>query len=371
MKKEMSMAETQGPRSFKFFPKILLTMLGVALIPIGSYWYLDYSRDAVKYREAIARDFQRTSEALVRTVDAWVDQNQRVLRQNAALSDLTSMDPVKQVPILTTIANTYEWLIGASVIRRDGISEARSDGQPPRYLGDREYFQQVMNGQPFGSEVVVTRATGKPGLSLAAPLHDAQQNIVGVLFLMSHLTSVSQAVTDIQIGKSGFAILLDQSGKAIAHGRPEMVKEALQDLRMHPAFRNKQVTGQPAVYEEQGTRKIAYTQKTQQGWTLITQQDYDEAYAPLYETWRYGVILLSVTTGLFTGLAYLLAKRLSNPIRQLTATAEQISLGQLDAVVAGTERGDELGALARAIARLEVSMKMAFSALQKGSVRAS
>lgn len=361
------MAESKEPRRVTLFPKILVTMLGVALIPLGTYWYLNYQHTARERQEAITQDFKRTSEALVRSVDAWVDLNKRVLRQNAALTDLTSMQPAKQVPILSSIANTYEWLIGANVIRRDGLSEARSDGQAPRHLGDRVYFQQVMEGKPFGSEVVITRATGKPGLALSAPLHDASRNVVGVLFLMSHLTSVSQAVTDIKIGKTGFAILLDETGKAIAHGNPALLKETLQDMQQHPAFRNAKAAVAPLVYEEQGKRILTHTQKTQQGWTLITQQDYDEAYAPLYNTRRYGVILLSVTAGLLGILAYILAQRPANPIRKLTATAEQISLGHLDVEVVGTNRGDELGALARSVERLGVSMQMAFSTLQRKS----
>lgn len=358
------MVENKRSGTFKLFPKILLTMLGVALLPLGSYWYLNDSRSTVERREVIEREFKDTSASLVRTVDAWVDMNQRVLRQNTALADMVSMQPARQVPILTTIAHTYDWLIGAHVIRRDGMSDARSDGQETRYLGDRGYFQEVISGKPFGSEVVMTRATGKPGLSLAAPIHGADKNVLGVLFLMSHLTSVSQAVVDIKIGQTGFAMLLDKSGKVIAHGRPDMLKEALQDLQAHPALQQQAAAQHPVVYEDQGKRVLTYTQKTQQGWTLILQQDYDEAYAPLHAARRYAVLLLLATVVLFSALSYVLSQRLANPIRQLTATAEQISLGQLDKPVLGTERGDELGALARAISRLVISMKIAFSELQ-------
>lgn len=358
------MIENSSRWSLKLFPKILFIMLSVALIPIGSYWYLSYNRYTVERRAVIHDHFVHTSESLVREVDAWVEMHQRVLRQNTALADMRSMEPAKQVPLLTTIATTYDWLIGANVIRSsDGLSEARSDGQAPRNLGDRAYFQQVMKGSPFGSEVVITRATGKPGLALAAPIHNAEKQVVGVLFLMSHLTSVSQAVTGVKIGQTGFAILLDETGKVIAHGRPELVKETLQDLRTHPALQNKEAALHPIVYEAQGKQVLAYTQQTRQGWTLIVQQDYDEAFAPLHTAWRHGVLLLLATVVIFATLAYVLAQRLTNPIRRLTATAEQLSLGKLDQAVVGSERGDELGALARAIARLGVSMQMAFAAL--------
>ncbi len=358
------MTKNKSQQGIKLFPKILLIMLFVSLVPLGSYWYLNYSRHMVERSTELQHDFKHTSDVLVRKVDSWVDMNERVLRQNTMLPDMVTMDPAKQVPLLKTIAQTYEWLIGAHVIRHDGMSEARSDGQAPRHLGDREYFQQVMSGKPFGAEVVVTRATGKPGLSLAAPIHNAEKDIVGVLFLMSHLTSVSQAVTDVKIGRTGFAILLDETGKAIAHGRPAILKETLQDMRTHPALMNKEAAVRPMVYEAEGKRILTHTQTTQRGWTLITQQDYDEAFASLYVDRRHGIILVISTMILFSVLAYVLAQRLATPIRRLTAVAEQMSLGQLDQTVTGTKRGDELGALARAITRLGISTKMAMASIE-------
>ncbi|MEZ5583031.1 MAG: hypothetical protein R3F37_09955 [Candidatus Competibacteraceae bacterium] len=39
------------------------------------------------------------------------------------------------------------------------------------------------------------------------------------------------------MGETGYAILLDETGKAIAHGRPEQLTESLQDMSDHPAFK--------------------------------------------------------------------------------------------------------------------------------------
>jgi methyl-accepting chemotaxis protein len=64
-------------------------------------------------------------------------------------------------------------------------------------------------------------------------------------------------------------------------------------------------------------------------------------------------------------VAYLLARRLSTPIRNLTVIADEISRGNLGAKIAETGRSDEIGALARAIERMGVSLQMAFDRLRK------
>lgn len=350
--------------SIKLFPKILLTMLIVSLIPFGSYWYINYLQIVEEQTNKVTENLKYTSSVLAHSIDSWVDMNLRVLRQNADLPEIISMQPERQLPALTTIARTYEWLIGANAIRADGMSIARSDGQEPRSLADRQWFQQLLNGQTLGREVLITRATGKPGLALAVPIQGPDKSMAGALMINMHLTDISREIANVKMGKTGFAILLDETGKAIAHGRPQVLKETLQDMRTHPALRHAEASRHPVVYQDQGKNMLAYTQKTQQGWTLITQQDYDEAFAPLEKTRRQGVMLLLATVLLFSGLAYVLAQRLTKPIRQLITTAEHLSLGELSTHVAGVTRGDELGTLARAIERLGVSMQIALAALK-------
>jgi methyl-accepting chemotaxis protein len=219
------MEERQAKLRFSLFPKILLTMLTVALVPFGSYWYVHYEQSTKERTETIHEDMKQTADALVKEVDAWLDMNLRVVRQNATLPEIISMHPAQQLPVLTTIANTYEWLIGANAILPDGMSMARSDRLPPITLAERQWFQQVMSGQPFGKEVLVTRATGTPDLALAVPIYGSEKTVVGTLMRNVHLTDVSKAVANVEIGKTGFAILLNETGKAMAHGRPESSDE--------------------------------------------------------------------------------------------------------------------------------------------------
>jgi methyl-accepting chemotaxis protein len=350
--------------SLKIFHKILLTMLVVALIPFGSLWYISSYQSREDWNTNINLSLVRTSNALVGKVSDWVDMNLRLLRQNAALQEIASMEAAKQNPILRAIGNTYEWTYLVFTIRADGQNIGRNDNEPPKQYGDRRYFQRVVAGDPVGQEVVIGKTSGKPALILATPVYAGNNTLAGVLAMAMHLTDISKTVTEAKLGKTGFAILLNEAGKVIAHGKPGAITQNLQDFSNHPALLNKEASQRPVVYEDNGKQVVAYTQKTNQGWTLIVQQDYDEAFSPLQEAQRNALILLSVSLMLLVALAYLLSQRLADPIRRLTAIAENISRGKLDEKVVGIERSDEIGALARAIERMGVSIKMAFERLR-------
>jgi methyl-accepting chemotaxis protein len=179
------------------------------------------------------------------------------------------------------------------------------------------------------------------------------------------LEDLSKTITKSRIGNTGFAILLDENNRLIAHGNGDISSE-LQDLSSHPILRQRNIFDRNSfVFEEDGKKIIGYSKKTQQGWTLIVQQDYQEAYAAANEAQRNAIILLVATLLTVIAVAYLLAQRLSTPIRNLTVIADEISRGNLKAEIRETERNDEIGALARAIERMGVSLQMAFDRLRK------
>ncbi|MDS4041797.1 MAG: cache domain-containing protein [Candidatus Competibacter sp.] len=222
------------------------------------------------WRQNANQNLTLAANGLVGKANGWIDMNLRVLRENAVLPDIASMDAARQKPVLKAIQNSYEWAYLVFTVNRDGQNIGRSDDEPPQKFkyGDRSYFKQVLEGKPLGQEVVIGRTTQKPALIMAGPIQDGGNPIRGVLALAMHLVDVSQVVTGARIGKTGFAILVDENNKVIAHGKPEQVAQALQDLSGHPALRNPESAQAPIIYEDAGKRIVAFTQKTSLGWTL-------------------------------------------------------------------------------------------------------
>jgi methyl-accepting chemotaxis protein len=77
--------------------------------------------------------------------------------------------------------------------------------------------------------------------------------------------------------------------------------------------------------------------------------------------------LILVTIALVFGIAFFVGKQLTRPINELTAIASELSRGQFDLEMPQTKRSDEIGALALAIERMGISVKMAMDRLRKKS----
>jgi methyl-accepting chemotaxis protein len=358
-------ARDQDDAGFKILYQILATMCVIALIPIGGLWYISIYKSRQDWTTNILQNLINNTASLGRSVDDWTAMNLRVLEQNAVTPAMLSMESELQNPVLKTMADSYEWVYLAFTVWPNGQNLGRSDGKPQTFYGDRDYFKQVLGGKALGQQVLLGKTSGKPAFILAKPITGEGAKTLGVIAIAMSLEDLSKTITKIRIGETGFAVLLDENNRLIAHGNGEVSSE-LQDLGSHPALRQRNRFDRNSfVFEEGGKKIVAYTKKTRQGWTLIVQQDYREAYAAADEAQRNALLLLVVTMITVVFVAYFLARRLSTPLRNLTLIAEEISRGNLSAEIRETERNDEIGALARAIERMGVSLQMAFDRLRK------
>lgn len=360
-----STATEKDGAGFKIIYQILITMLVIALIPLGGLWYIGIHKSRQEWTANIYRNLVDNTEHLTRSVDDWTNMNLRLLEQNAALPAILGMDSNAQNPVLKTVTDTYEWIYLAFTILPDGQNLGRSDGKPVTFYGDREYFKQVLGGKPMGQQVLLGKTSNKPAFILAKPIKGEGAKNLGVIAIAMTLEDLSKTITKTRIGETGYAVLLDDTNRLIAHGQGEVSSE-LQDFSSHPVLSQRnRFDHESFVFDDNGRKIVAYSKKTGQGWTLIVQQDYKEAYAAADQAQRNALLLLLVTLVTVIVIAYLLARRLSTPIRNLTVIADEISRGNLNAVIKEKGRSDEIGALARAIDRMGVSLQMAFERLRK------
>jgi len=359
------MSEKSKVLKLSIFHKLLVTMLLVALLPLGSVWYVSRENAIRDWNSNIEIQLSTVANDLVDQVNNWVDLNQRLMQQNSQTEAIQSMDKARQEQVLRTIKNTYEWVNLAFTIDPHGNNIGRSDDRPPNPPDTRLFYQAVMGGAPLGHQLVMGLASGKPALILGAPIHGKSQDIIGVIAMGMTLEKLSNTITTKKIGKTGFAFLLDEQGNVIAHPKIDLSKER-QNFSQHPAFLA--AGGKDSgsfVYSEDGRKIIAYTQKTDMGWNLVIQQDYEEAFAPVRAADRNALILLVLTVVLASLVAFVVSRRFTKPILELTTVANDISRGKLDLKIAETARNDEIGDLAQAIERMGNSIRLAIERLKK------
>lgn len=352
--------------TLNIFHKVVATLLAVTLIPLCTLWFISNNTAERELTKNIYQNLIGTMDTAATRINGWDDSNLRVLRQAGRLNDITGMKNDRQVPVLTAIGQAYDSYL-VFTIAPDGSNIARNDNGALVSYADRSYFKDVMKGAPVGRQVVISKTTGKPSLLLGSPIRSDENKLIGVIAMGLNLGDISQVVTDVRVGDTGRAILLDATNKVIAHGDAQKVKTALQDFSGHSALKTAGITFAPTAYTNDGKEMIGYMRKLPQGWTLLVEQEYDEAFAPLTKMKKEGRLLILITIALVIAIAYMLGKALTRPINELTDIADKLSKGDFNVDLTQTARGDEIGSLARAIERLGISIKLAMDRLRSKS----
>jgi len=350
---------------FGIFPKVLLAMVFVSAIPLLVIWYVNYSNTIERIDSEVDSQFRTRVEFLTHHVDSWVDMNRRMLHENAMLPQIRSMIADQQNPILEIMTGVYDWNYLAFTVDPDGQNVGRSDGKPPKYYGDRIYVKQVLQGNPMGKQVLIGKTSGKPALVLSVPIKADGGDLKGVLAIAMTIAEVSERITSTRIGTTGYAFLVDDEGKVIAHPSQNLTNTR-QDLSADPAVAAAlSNSAEILVFDDTGTKVIARMQRTKDDWILVVRQEYDEAFSAVAETNRNSGVLLIATLVVVFIVAVVFSRRLSVPVLKLAEFADALSHGKLDATVDEVSRSDEIGSLANAIVRLGASIRLAMERLNR------
>ena len=356
---------------FGIFPKLLITLVAISVIPLSIVWYINYHVLTATITMQVNERLDRISDGLLKHVNDWMEMNYRMLKENASLPAIKSMDTNTQKTILKLITEDYPWIHSAITIAPDGTNISRNDDRELKNYSERIYVKRILDGEPEGHQVLIGKTSGLPALTLATAISDKNGNLKGILAATMASVAISDRITNERIGDTGYAFLLDEHGKVIAHQSQEDTKFR-QDFSEHPVFAKPMQAGgsKTTFFDVQNNRVIAAVQRTEHGWVLVTQQNYSEAFAAVNEANRNALVLLLITLVVVVIVSYLLSRRLSDPIRGLTDFANETSMANfkvLEGSIQGDSRNDEIGELARAIQRLAVSLRIAIKRLQRNS----
>lgn len=350
---------------FGISQKVLLMLLLVALVPLISIWFVSYQSISNLTNEKVNQELAAINNDLITLVDGWVDMNQRMLLQNASLNEMQSMQPKLQNQALKTITKYYDWAYLAFTVDLKGNNIGRSDGKKTKYYGDRAYFKQVIDKKQFGKQLLIGKTSGKPAMVLSTGIFDDNGKLKGVLAQAMTLTELSGKIVNNQIGETGFTFLVDEKNEVIAHPDADMTRSRV-DLSKHQALIALKQGQSTTIFENSnGDKVVAVAKKNAQGWTMVSQQSYAEAYQLIKEENQKALYLLIATLIVIALVAIFVSRRLTAPIRELTEVADKYSQGQLDLKISGLDRSDEIGQLSQAIERLGTSIRMAITRLQK------
>jgi HAMP domain-containing protein len=173
----------------------------------------------------------------------------------------------------------------------------------------------------------------------------------GITVAVINLKLIWDVISAIHVGQSGDAFVLDRSSRLVAHpdislvlrGDDDPAAARLKDMQKVAIDRRGETVD--GVNAEGRSVIVAMVPIPGPDWMAFVEQSASEAFGPIRAAlWRTGLLLLA--GALFAALlAYLLAGRMTGPIRLLEQGAERIGAGQFDHKI-DISTGDELEGLA-------------------------
>ena len=324
--------------------------------------YQDNRRASIEVQKEKAEAAAQKIESFVREIEhqlGWVTQVQwaalpaeqrhldyvRLLRQVPAITELMQIDP-----------QGHEQL-RVSRLSMDMMASNIDRSTEPAFveaMANRVYFGPVYFRK--GSEPYLTMAVTHSGRS-------------GVTIAEINLKLIWDVVSQLRIGRDGYAYVVDRLGRLVGHPDISLVLRGTDMSRLAQVAAALTSGGQDAGTVDARNRAgvsvlSAHAAIPALGWLVFVEVPTLEAQQPVIDTGLRALALLVLGLLIAGGAGALMARRLVVPIRALQQGAERIGGGELHHRLA-IRTGDELEALAEQFNRSAAALEESYAGLEQ------
>jgi signal transduction histidine kinase len=374
MRSEPARAEGQSARGRLFRKYVVLLVglvAGILIISGGLSMYFTYQRE----KSALAQIQQEKAVAAAAVIRQFTEEIQTQIgwtTQLSLLPDGAGFEQrridyyrlLRQAPAITEIAfidGSGKEQLRVSRLAMDVASSQADLSDEPAVRSAREagaYFGPVYfrkESEPYMTLAV--RGSGKKGDVTIAEIN---------------LKFIRDVISDIRVGKEGYAYVVDAEGRLVAHPDLALVLRKT-DLSTMPQVA--EVTAAPGAADARSGRTeiatsldgrqvlVAHAAIAPLNWHVFVETPLAEAFAPLYTNllWNGGLLLLGLAIAVVASL--LLARNLVGPIRALQEGATRIGRGDLKSRI-DVRTGDEIQSLAEHFNRMAGQLQESYANLE-------
>ena len=325
--------------------------------------YQDNRRASIDVQREKAEAASQKVESFVREIEhqiGWVAYPQwaarpveerrfeyvRLLRQVPAITELTQLD-----------RNGHEQL-KVSRLSMDVVGSDIDRSAEPA-------FKEAAPNKPYFGPVYY-RKESEPYLSMAVA-HGGRNG--GVTVAEINLKLILDVITQIKVGKDGYAYVVDGLGRLVAHPDISLVLRGTDMNRLaqvRAARADNGANDTPIEAKDLSGHNVlsAHAEIPALGWLVFVELPTTEALQPVIDTGLRDIALLVLGLLIAGAVAALLARRMVVPIRALQEGAQRIGGGELDHRIT-IKTGDELEALADQFNRSAGALEESYETLEQ------
>jgi PAS domain S-box-containing protein len=316
-----------------------------------------------------------THHLLTTSVSLWLDTHSKAFQYFVSQPDIVGMSAGRQKQLLNKMAASYPYMYLVSTTDLRGMNVARSDEMQRIDYSDRFWFQQAKIGTPVTFESVISKTIDKPGLVVSMPIKNDAGRIVGVGMFAMDLDNLSKQVRVTRLGKTGFAYLVDNQNRVIAHPDPTFSSK-LRNFSTDPAVAALRQGKRGAITFKEGDGQtwLAHVDSLANGWGIIVQQKEAEVLSAGRFFQQMALLIIVGAVLILIVSSWWAVRQALHPIDILTQAVTSLTSGKFSPsdfeathlrLFKIRSRNDEIGMLADSFYKMAIQLQETLSSLQQ------
>jgi methyl-accepting chemotaxis protein PixJ len=364
--------------------KATIIAIAISTLPVLGLGILSYLIASKSIENKVSQLQQSETEGLSDKVNRFMIERYGDIQvlgslpifSNRRVRDITSLQDKQAV--LNKFIETYKVYDSIAIVDLSGDVIVQSEGNALPNLSDRNYIQAVLqNERPFISQPQVSKTTNQVSVYTSTLIKDTVSNEkLGIIRARIPVKSLQSLLKNYAEGGHNYSIS-DASGKFfLAANNKQIGRDAKTDFPgLEQQLATKKVGTFVTTQKLSGNEElVSYASRPLEGlpdlkWQYILATN----KASAFEAQRQLLLTTALGTGLtailVAVLAYILAKRATEPILNATAAVARLGEGELDTRLE-VNRDDELGVLGANINQMAEQMQALLKRQEIDSERA-
>ncbi|WP_427366119.1 methyl-accepting chemotaxis protein [Candidatus Caldatribacterium saccharofermentans] len=345
--------------------KLLFWFLVLSVVPLLALTY--YS--TMTFQENLTREAKERALTLTAStasaIEIWLEEKIGRLEKLVQLEEIKTLNPEVIVPILKTLLQSDPTLDDIFFANENG--DTFSAINPSINVSERAYFKNAMaTGKPQVSNMLISKMDGKKIVMIACPvLVDGKPR--GIVSKVVEAKVLSQLVSSIKLGKTGYGYLVDSQGFIMAHPDESLI---LKQKITETDSQELNALGQRMLQGEKGSAEVtvggkkellAFSPVPLARWTVVSTVPAEEVYGQVVSLRNLILLIIVGVAVLVTLLSLWVSSRMSQGITRVKDVLSQIATGNLgmeeEALKEVEKSQDEIGVLAQSSRLMLTSLR--------------
>jgi methyl-accepting chemotaxis protein len=339
--------------------KLILSFLLLITVPISVLGFLSYNMSSKALQSAIERQLEESATLSSETITSTLDNIKGSLKIAAQNNMLLTVLHEKENNQAVKDAFDYIGVFRKQILNIESVSLVDKEGNTVLTdanmtsdinIAEMKYFKDAMGGRIIVSDVMTSKISSKPIITVVQPLTSYSQ-VVGALVAEISFNNISMHADEIDIGEKGYAYMIDKTGVFVYHPTQEKVlAENIKDIKSEglQVLVEKMLAGEEGhgFYTYEGNYK--YVKFLPAGdWILVLSADYNEYMKPAIDIGTSTLIVGLVCVVVAMLIAYFISTyNIVKPVKTLQQLMSKAGDGNLS-VSANIKTKDEMADLAK------------------------